>query len=309
MRTEQIYYLMVVNKHASINAAAEELKISPQALSLSMKTLEDELGMSLLNRTRSGSFLTEQGIQLLSHGMTFLDAIENMKNTRDAKYPALSNATIKLEVTNGALETSFSSAISQLYIDYPNCKLSTERLKYSDIIDRHSLKSSLGIVYLLSMNDTPINTFDDTTYEFISFMTGNYYCIAHPKFPVSNYKTVSLRTMSSYPNIIYAPAKDIIMKLFDTKNLNHKNYIIVDDYSVYKQMLLTGAGLGLYYASEKNISKVSSALNLIPLKEKVVSSIGCIKLKKRKLSTAEQEFVNYMCDYYQNIYFNKPIIF
>ncbi|MBO5115618.1 MAG: LysR family transcriptional regulator, partial [Peptococcaceae bacterium] len=93
MRTEQIHYLKVINQYSSINTAAKMLNISPQALSLSMNSLEEELGFVILNRTRFGSFLTSQGTELLTHGQKFLDAVENMKQNRSIKHPALTHAT------------------------------------------------------------------------------------------------------------------------------------------------------------------------------------------------------------------------
>ena len=53
MRVEQILYLNEIHKQMSLHKAAESLHLSPQALSLSMNTLEQELEMELLIRTKS----------------------------------------------------------------------------------------------------------------------------------------------------------------------------------------------------------------------------------------------------------------
>lgn len=303
MRTEQIYYLDMINRYASINTAASELGISPQALSLSMKTLEDELGMPILMRTKSGSFLTTQGKELLSHGNTFLNAIENMKNNRPSKYSALQNGSIRLFATDGVIETVLSSAISQLYLDYPNFRVQTERMKFSEIINKLTSKEDcqegIGIVYHLYSNKTPITEIDTAKFVFHPFITEQYFVVAHSRFPICNYKRVSLKTVISYPNIFYAPTVDVFKLMFKQFPDFLKNSIIVDNYALYKQMILNGAGLGLYAASNANFIEIPPQIKLIPFKEKIISSLGCLT-RKRKLSLQEQELIDYLKNYYQH---------
>lgn len=308
MRTEQIYYLSMINKYSSINIAADALNLSPQALSLSMTKLEDELGFQVLVRTQFGSFLTMQGKELLSHGNTFLNAIENMKNNRSSKYPALQNASIHVLATDGAVETTLSSAISHLYIDYPKCKVQLERLKFSEIIEKLKTEADLGIIYHLLLDKTEITTIEKTLFEFHPFNTERYFCVAHPRFPVYNYKFVSLKTMSSFTTIFYAPTIEIFKTIFKRYPAVHKNSIIVDDFAIYKQMILNGAGLSMYATADKNLVENTEGLKLIPIKEKIISSLGGLT-RKQKMTPENQAFLDYMSNYYQNISRNKIDIF
>ncbi len=47
MRTEQIKYLIEISEHCSLSAAAEKLCITTAALSLSVKSLEEELALAI----------------------------------------------------------------------------------------------------------------------------------------------------------------------------------------------------------------------------------------------------------------------
>ena len=51
MRIEQLEYLCEVAKRRSMNLAADKLHIAQQTLSTSIKTLEKELDVKLLDRT------------------------------------------------------------------------------------------------------------------------------------------------------------------------------------------------------------------------------------------------------------------
>ena len=63
MRMDQLEYLIEISKNRSLNAAAKKLHISQQALSTSIKTLEDELGFKVLYRSYQGVALTPKGAQ------------------------------------------------------------------------------------------------------------------------------------------------------------------------------------------------------------------------------------------------------
>ena len=58
---EKLPGFLTVSRLASITKAARVLAVSQAALSQSMKTLEDSLGLSLLIRSRKGVTLTEEG--------------------------------------------------------------------------------------------------------------------------------------------------------------------------------------------------------------------------------------------------------
>lgn len=60
MRTDQIIYLNEINRRSSLHQASENLHISTQALSLSIKSLEEELGFQILERSRTGVTLTKK---------------------------------------------------------------------------------------------------------------------------------------------------------------------------------------------------------------------------------------------------------
>lgn len=61
MQLQQLKYFVAVIEHKSFSKAAARVHISQPSLSQSIQALEDELGFTLLNRTREGSFPTTMG--------------------------------------------------------------------------------------------------------------------------------------------------------------------------------------------------------------------------------------------------------
>jgi DNA-binding transcriptional LysR family regulator len=65
MHLDSLEYLLTVAKQGSFTKAAKSISISQQGLSKSIKHLEDEIGIKLLDRSEKSVVLTKEGIELL----------------------------------------------------------------------------------------------------------------------------------------------------------------------------------------------------------------------------------------------------
>lgn len=79
MRTEQLEYIAAVTRLGSLRRAAEELHLSQPALSETVRNLERELGVELLERKRSGARMSAEGRELLPHIVNVLDAVDRLR--------------------------------------------------------------------------------------------------------------------------------------------------------------------------------------------------------------------------------------
>ncbi|WP_208117225.1 LysR family transcriptional regulator [Streptomyces sp. NBC_00582] len=79
MRTEQLEYIAAVTRLGSLRRAAEELRLSQPALSETVRNLERELGVDLLERKRSGATMSASGRELLPHIIGVLDAVDRLR--------------------------------------------------------------------------------------------------------------------------------------------------------------------------------------------------------------------------------------
>ena len=67
MTLQQLRYLIEVAQSGSFNAAAHELYVSQSTLSMAIKDLESELGVSIFLRSNRGLTLTAEGTELLGY--------------------------------------------------------------------------------------------------------------------------------------------------------------------------------------------------------------------------------------------------
>ncbi|GAA3530853.1 LysR family transcriptional regulator [Aeromicrobium flavum] len=79
MRLEQLEYVRAVNEHGSLRRAGEHLNVSLPALSEAVTKLERELGVTLLDRRRSGTRINGAGRELLPRILEILDAADGLR--------------------------------------------------------------------------------------------------------------------------------------------------------------------------------------------------------------------------------------
>ncbi len=73
MQLEQLEYVMEVARCGSINAAAKSLYLSQPSLSLSIRNLEQELGIEIFSRTTHGVSLTADGTEFIEYARRVLE--------------------------------------------------------------------------------------------------------------------------------------------------------------------------------------------------------------------------------------------
>ncbi len=81
MKSDQLYYFIEVAKCLSLTKAAQRLGISQPSLSLSIKRLESELGVKILNRYKTGVTLTIAGQRLLLKSKSLIELWQDTKQS------------------------------------------------------------------------------------------------------------------------------------------------------------------------------------------------------------------------------------
>ena len=79
MRIEQLEQILAIDRCRSITKAAQEVLISQQALSNSLKSLEDELGVTIFDRTHHGVSPTSDGQTVLELAQKALTAVDELR--------------------------------------------------------------------------------------------------------------------------------------------------------------------------------------------------------------------------------------
>jgi molybdenum-dependent DNA-binding transcriptional regulator ModE len=86
VRIEQLEYVAAIARLGSFRRAAEELHISQPALSATVRNLEQELRVSILERGRSGAQVSDEGRDLLPRIIEAIEAIDRLRAAADDQH-------------------------------------------------------------------------------------------------------------------------------------------------------------------------------------------------------------------------------
>lgn len=133
MNTDQIAYFIDIAKTGSINTTAKRLYCSQQAVSEAIKRMEQELNCTLLERSKRGVSLTEDGKFVLDHILSMQEHYASLLQHFRHKNPAPSGK-LNIGVAPFATKTLLSDLIFGMYHQHPNITLFTEELSASEIL-------------------------------------------------------------------------------------------------------------------------------------------------------------------------------
>jgi len=74
MTIQQCKYVLEIAKTGSFSEAAKQLFIAQSSLSISVKTLEQELDIKIFERSGNGVYLTEEGAEFVRYARQICDS-------------------------------------------------------------------------------------------------------------------------------------------------------------------------------------------------------------------------------------------
>jgi DNA-binding transcriptional LysR family regulator len=83
MQLVALKYFVAVADHGSFNAAAERLGVTPSTLTRSINTLEDDLGLTLFERSPRGVALTPGAASVLAETKRMLASLAAVTQAAD----------------------------------------------------------------------------------------------------------------------------------------------------------------------------------------------------------------------------------
>ena len=289
MRLEQLRYLIEISKSKSLSVASETLHISQQALSLTVKEMEKEVGFPLLIRS-------PRGIRLTKEGEVFTREINKILLDYDLLVQKLTNGenqnfhrTIRIGIQYGILESYFSDTIEYLYREIKYIKLELEEASRNDLIE--NIKNSVYDIGILSYNSIGENEWrTDNTLEEIVLFRAKLGAKVAPSMALYNCDTVSIKTALKENVLMYCSKSwdcNGVMEVIQYYAPGQE--IIMDDNHILNQKkLLSGKGISFGMVGKSN--DASSELKIIPFKENIEVTNVCL-VRRNRTKSLELEYI------------------
>ena len=202
MRIEQLEYLCEIAKRRSMNVAAEKLHIAQQTLSTSIKTLEKELDVKLLDRTYQGVFPTPIGQEVIDWAEQVLSSLDYLKLKIDAKKETMLTGTLEVATDHGINLLIMPKVVSHFHQFHPMINLRIAEKNRQDI-ETAVLDKSADIGLIAHYDHLPPNTDGASPLVYSEILTYTFFARVNRTNPLAQESSISLRSLLTYPLALY----------------------------------------------------------------------------------------------------------
>ncbi len=194
MEIIHLVYFVEVAQTASFTKAAENLYVSQSTISKLIKNLENELGVSLFERTPKGVILTEAGELLITKAKDALTIIDNIRDEM-ADFAGIPSGVIKIGIPP-MVSTLFPRIIAAFSLRYPKIKIDLIELG-SRRIERGLTESTIdiGVIVLPSLKNTEL--------EYIPLLKDPLRLVCHVEHQLAREQIVDFKDLKQESIVLY----------------------------------------------------------------------------------------------------------
>ena len=290
MTIQQCKYVLKVLECGSFNEAAKQLFVAQSSLSVSVKTLEQELGIKIFERSLGGVFLTEEGTEFVRYARQFVE----LNDFVTGRYKADSTCKHLYLATQhyDFVADIFSKLINET--TDPQYRFSMREMKTYDVIhETENAYCDIGIIAIKSCDTGVMERFlSKKGLVFTPFIKAMPHVFVRKGHPLSQYQRITLSQLREYPSLSYEQGEHSTS--FFTEELigisGDRQVEISDRASLMNVLLATDCytiGTGIM-PSLLNEGRIVS----IPLSSDDYYSIGYLTRGDKTLSPLAKEFID-----------------
>lgn len=294
MELTPLRYFVKLADVLSFTEAAKELFITQSTLSLSIKQLEEELGVNLFDRIGKKVFLTDAGNDFLACARKALEEVEyGVQHLKEMQHVCTGKVRI------GVIYSLFqllNHCVLNFTRAFPEAELS---IVYShSVLELVELINSNKLDFALSYNPQDVSALTEST-EYASLPL----CvIAHEHHPVAVRKRFSLADLNEFPLVFLEKelyTRKVIDRMLAQYKVKVKPQIEVNSTPLLLEMLRTGHWITIL---PQDATVGSPGLKAVPIKEKTEMMHVCLlSLKGKRHSLLAEKFLDVLKEETQKI--------
>ena len=291
MTLQQLRYLIAIAQSGSISSAAHELYISQSSLSMAVKDIERECGVTIFERSSKGITLTREGNELLGYARQVVEQADLMeaRYSKQAK-PVAQHLSIASQHYAFPVEAFLEFVKDYEGEGYSFCLRET---RTADVIeDVKDFRSDIGILYMSTFNEQVIGkVLEDANVSFHPLFQARPHVFVGEHHPLAKRKKLKIEELTSYPR--YSFEQGNINSFFYAEEpfaeLPHEKKIVISDRGTLSNLLSHHVG---YTVSTGVLSsEMHSGIVSIPLETDEKMVVGYIIQNERQLSALAQKYI------------------
>ncbi len=285
MDFDQLETFLEVARHASFSRAAEKRFRTQPAISSQIRSLEEEVGAKLFDRSGGKVSLTAAGKAFQKYVEETLDARKTML-VNLAEMERIPRG----EIIVGANEGTCLHILPQVFADfkkqYPDVSVNIKRADYGKILESVIDNSvDFGVVSL------PVT---DNRLTVVLIHRDELVIIAPPNHPLGKLKSATMAHVRSFPLVVpkAGHTRDALDQLFHDRRMKPNYTMELDSSELLKRFVAAGVGVGFIPRSNIHEDVRAKVLVAIPIADaQVRRDLALVFRKDKALSRAALAFI------------------
>lgn len=291
MTLQQLRYLIAIASCDSISAAAHQLYVSQSSLSVAVKDLERECGITIFERSNRGIVLTREGMELLGYARQVVEQADLM----EARY-AQDAAPVARQLAISSQHYAFPVEAFLEFVDEyegEGYTFSLRETRTNEIIeDVRDFRSDVGIIYTSSFNEQVLTkAFEDANVSFTPLFTAQPHVFVGTHHPLAGRAILEIDDLDEYPRYSFEQGKTNSFFYAEEPfaELPHEKRIIMSDRGTLSNLLSHHNG----YTVSTGVmsSEMHTGIVAIPLKTEERMKVGYIVHNERQLSDLAERYI------------------
>jgi len=281
---------VAVAEHRNFTKAAAQLGVSRSSLSQTIRSLEEHLGVRLLNRTTRSVALTDAGERLLADTQPVLDGIDKALEAVNA-FRDKPSGTLRLSMTRVTATFIIGPRLPQFLAKFPDIKLEIAADdSHSDIVSSH-FDAGISIGERIAKDMIAVRVLDDQ----------RLVAIASPAYLAHHPSPATPQDLHAHNCVRLRSDWDGSIQPWAFENAGRRLEVVVDgslvlnEWSLVVNAVLGGIGIG--YAPELLISSPVADGRLVRLLEDWCGHVSGVFLyypSRRQMPGALRAFIDFM---------------
>ena len=194
MTLTQLRYVITIADTHSMNEAARTLFIAQPSLSQAIRELEEEIGITVFNRSNRGVSITPEGEEFLGYARQVVEQYRLVENRYIEKKNSKKRFSVSMQHYSFAVK-AFVEMVKQFGMDEYEFAVH-ETKTYEVIEDVKNFRSEIGILYLNDFNRAVLSKlFQEFELEFHDILKCGIYVYLWKGHPLAGKEEIALEEL------------------------------------------------------------------------------------------------------------------
>lgn len=283
MNITHLEYFLEVTRQGSFTQAAKVLKVSKPTISKMIHKLEDDLGVTLIDRRYKPFRITEAGENIAAKSSQILTMFHDLD-----QYGRNNNQKLNIGVPFMASSTFLPKAITAFKREYPNAKIQMFEFA-SKTVEENLIAGSL---------DIGITSYDQYNQELLDsnlISTDNFKLTVAPEHPLAKQAAVSIKMLAGESFAVYN--KELFLRkrisaLFDKEGIVPN--IVCETAQIEFIIQMVANNLSVAFLPAYVCNKYPEVIALPLADNSVQFTMSLLTPKNRKLVPLAEKFVDFI---------------